>query len=166
MHTPLKNHRIPLLKDYFSERGEGVEGRSRTEGGEVVVVAGRWEERDTGRVGIILRPHLSVFSRGRVCVYVSTSLCVCLFQGLKGVLLRLSVLFEVIKMRCILQYNSSPKTYPKLALCLFFSVLKCPLFRSVPLSLSLFQPGIASVHPTHSSTDLQPAVSCTNQQAP
>ncbi len=65
MHTPLKNHRIPLLKDYFSERGgvgQRVEGRGRAEGGEVVVVAGRWEERDTGRVGIILRPHLSVFS--------------------------------------------------------------------------------------------------------
>lgn len=41
--------------------GQGAEGVERG-GGEVVVVAGRWEERDTGRVGIILRPHLSVFA--------------------------------------------------------------------------------------------------------
>lgn len=42
--------------------GPGMGGRSGAEGGEVAVVSGQWVERDTGRVGIILKSHLSVFS--------------------------------------------------------------------------------------------------------
>lgn len=81
MHTPLKNHRIPLLKDYFSE-GEGVGGQREVRRWEVG--GGRWEESDRGGVGIISRaPPVSVFCLilGAVCVCVCATACVCVFRS-------------------------------------------------------------------------------------
>ena len=56
----------------------------------------------------------------------------CVFQDLRGVLLQVSIPFEVIKVRGILQFNNSAMTHAEFVLCL-----------SVSLAL---QPRTASVH--------------------
>lgn len=60
---------------------------------------------------------------------------VCVLQGLRGVLLWLSIPFEVIRVHSISQYNSSAMTH-KFGFSLL-SVLQCSLFLFLSLSLSL-----------------------------
>lgn len=86
MHTPRKNHHIPLLKDYLSEGGEWDRGKSRVEGDEVMLMVGWWEEMHKRWVGVVLKPHLSMFlfdTIGHVC----TNTCMWCFFGLNRALL-------------------------------------------------------------------------------
>lgn len=62
MKKKKKSTHILLLKDYLSEGGEWDRGKSGPEGGEVMLMVGLCEERHQRWVGVVLRPHLSVFS--------------------------------------------------------------------------------------------------------